>query len=169
VASLISGRSLVDPTLFEHGGLWWLLCGDGNGDGHALHAWYADTPLGPWRPHRNSPIKPIDRCSRPGGTPFMHRGRLFRPAQDGTRTYGGRVVIYEVTALDPDQFSERIAAVIEPDRNGPFPNGLHTISAAGDVTLIDSKRYMFSPTGFVRGVRAGVARMLGDRNALTLG
>ncbi len=43
---------------------------------------------GPWEPHRRNPVKCDVRGSRPAGTPFVHGGELYRPAQDGSKRYG---------------------------------------------------------------------------------
>ena len=108
----------------------------------------SDTPQGrkyhkPWFPHSKQPVKTDIQSSRPGGTPFIHEGKLYRPAQDCSRVYGGRVVINQITALSPNDFEEKTAAIVEPDKHGPYPDGLHTLSALGDITLVDSKREKF--------------------------
>jgi hypothetical protein len=91
----------------------------------------------------------IDKSSaRPGGTPFVRDGFLYRPAQDCTDTYGGRTVIMKITRLSETEFVEKLAAVVAPSPDWPFADGLHTVSAAGEVTLIDAKRYLFTFGGF---------------------
>jgi hypothetical protein len=60
------------------------------------------------------------------------------------------VVINRIVTLTPTDFQETPAAVVEPDPAGPYPAGLHTLSAAGSGTLIDSKRLVFSPAEFRR-------------------
>jgi hypothetical protein len=49
---------------------------------------------------------------------------------------------------------------VSADRSGPFPAGLHTVSAVGDITLIDGKRLLARPPGVY--ARA-LARRLGRR------
>jgi len=55
-----------------------------------LRVWFADDLLGSWCPHPGNPVKPDIRSARPAGTPFVHDGALYRPAQDCSRTYGAR-------------------------------------------------------------------------------
>ena len=43
--------------------------------------------------------------------------------------------------------------VVEPDKNGPYPDGLHTLSAFGDMTLVDGKREQFIWPAVVRSAR----------------
>jgi hypothetical protein len=46
---------------------------------------------------------------------------------------------------------------------GPYPDGLHTLSAVGNVTLIDSKRLVFMAPEFRRVLRHFVTQALGLR------
>ena len=76
---------VLDPTLFRRGDRWWLLATmPGEWSLTHLRAWWADDLGGPWHPHLLNPVKSDVRSARPGGTPFEHEGRLFRPAQDGS-------------------------------------------------------------------------------------
>jgi len=42
---------------------------------------------------------------------------------------------------------------VDPDRAGPYPSGLHTLSQVGEATLIDGKRFIFVPAEFRRVLR----------------
>jgi hypothetical protein len=86
-------------------------------------------------------------------------GKLYRPAQDCTRTYGGRVVLHEITALDRTSFEEEQVAVVEPDPAGPYPLGLHTFSPLGQAAFIDGKRSGLSPWLLGRNVRRRVSAL----------
>jgi hypothetical protein len=152
---LVEDFAGVDATLFDWQGRWWMLATDrdAGADSH-LHAWHARSPFGPWEPHPLNPVKIDVRGARPGGTPFVHEGRLFRPVQDCSRTYGGRIVLMEITRLDPETFLERPVGVVCPDERTPWRDGLHTLSACGDGrTLLDAKRIVFSPWACYRAAR----------------
>lgn len=138
---LLDGVQAGDPTLLHHEGRWWLFFTDcaPPRDTH-LHIWFADSPQGPWQPHPMNPVKSDVTSSRPGGTPFVHDGRLFRPAQDDAGTYGRRMVVNEVHILTPERFEESVAVRLGPFGHGRYPWGPHTLSAAGPVTLLDGKR-----------------------------
>ena len=154
VATLLSDTVIVDATVFEFRGLWWLAGSEAapKGANCELHLWYSKELAGPWQPHPANPVKIDVRSARPGGTPFIHEGQLYRPAQDCSRTYGSRIIINRVTDLTPTSFGEEFAAAVDPDVSGPYPEGLHTLSAVGAVTLIDGKRIRFVPAQFVRTV-----------------
>ena len=153
---LVDGFAGIDATVLEWGGQWWMFATDRDtGPDSHLHAWHAASVEGPWHAHELNPIKIDVRSARPGGTPFVHEGRLFRPAQDCSQTYGGRVVINEVIRLDSRVFDEVPAAYVEPDRAGIWRDGLHTLSACGDnLTLLDAKRTVFSSWAFWGTVRS---------------
>jgi hypothetical protein len=163
LATLIEGRAIVDATLFRHGAYWWLAgAADGNevSVGADLHLWYATAIEGPWTAHAANPVKVDVRSARPAGTPFVVDGFLYRPAQDSAETYGARVVINRIVTLTPECFREEPVAYVEPDRAGPYPDGLHTLSAVGNQTLIDGKRLAFSPGELRRMLRRMLKRRL---------
>jgi hypothetical protein len=144
---LISNFNGVDATVFRHEDRWWLTCISPPGEGR-LFVWHAPELFGPWTPHEANPVKTDISSSRPAGTPFVHDGNLYRPAQDCTRTPGGRIIINRLVNLTPTEFAEEPIRVIEPNLRGPYPSGLHTISAAGSITIVDGKRITFNKSAF---------------------
>jgi len=142
ICTLVQGFAGSDPTLFNYDGRWWLTAtGETSKDKFSrLFAWHAPSLTGPWKQHEANPVKVDFQSARPAGTPFTHEGYLYRPAQDCSKTYGGRVVINRVKSLTESEFAEETAAVVEPEIGGLYPDGLHTISAAGRITLLDGKR-----------------------------
>ncbi len=149
IGVLLAGVALSDPTLFRWEGRWWLFGTDfRQGPNTHLRAWWATEPTGPWTPHAIDPLAIDVRGARGAGTPFLHDGQLHRPAQDCSTSYGGAVSIRRIDRLDPNGFSETEVARLEPDPNGPYPNGVHTLSAAGDLTLIDGTLHRFSLASF---------------------
>jgi hypothetical protein len=148
-AVLIDDFPALDSTLFLYQGRWWLFCTSAKRGGeHQLYAWHSTFLHGPWQPHALNPLKCDPRSTRPAGTPFMIDGVLYRPAQDCARTYGGAVVLNRVGSLSPIDFAEEIAGRISPDPTGPYPAGLHTVCAVEDLTVIDGKRFIVSPSAF---------------------
>jgi hypothetical protein len=144
VAVLLDGVAGLDATLFRHDGRWWLTCTRrGLREDVELWAWHAPELRGPWTEHARNPVKSDVRGARPGGTPFVHEGTLYRPAQDCSRTYGGRVVVQRVIRLTPTEYAEEPAAVLENAPGGPYPVGPHTLTAVGDRVLVDGRRDVF--------------------------
>ncbi|MBL7964377.1 MAG: hypothetical protein JNM31_11115 [Flavobacteriales bacterium] len=156
VADLLD-EPLYDPTLFLHEGHWWLFGTRAPWTNVTLEAYHAPALLGPYAPHLLNPIKQDIRNARPAGTPFLHEGALYRPAMDCARTYGGRVVINRILALDPFTFQESAVKHIGPIK-GLYGEGLHTLSAVGGLTLLDGKR-----TVLAKAQRVRVQKRMKDR------
>jgi hypothetical protein len=144
--TVLEGVPLLDPTIFNWQGRWWLF---GTRKDHfpneMLHAWYSSNPLGPWTAHPLNPIKIDVTSSRPAGTPFIHQGVLYRPAQDCATGYGAAVVLNRVVSLDPNRFAETPVHRFGPealmgagDRGTTF-DGVHTMSRGGGRVAIDAR------------------------------
>lgn len=157
--TLLHDFAAVDPTLFQHQGLWWLFCTNKETNSESgLYAWYADKFDGPWKPHPLNPLKCDVRSARPGGRPFELDGVLYRPAQDCSRRYGGGVTINRIIKLTPTEFEEEPSARLVPDPCGPCREGLHTVCPAGEVTIIDGKYFRFSVLAAFAKIRLWTAR-----------
>jgi hypothetical protein len=146
------------PVFFEE--RWWLFYAPATPKGAAieqLHVAYADRLTGLWSPHPANPVRRARDSSRPGGTPRVIDGRLVLPVQDCTRTYGGAIRPLFIETLTPEVFAAEAGPPIRPPRSAAgYRDGLHTLSACGDVTLIDVKR-----------VERSVRRRLLDLRALS--
>lgn len=144
--TLLQNFGGVDNTVFHYKGKWWMMSTskEGGGADRQLFIYVADELHSEWKPHAQNPVKNDLASARPAGTPFVHDKKLYRPSQDSSRTYGGRVVINEIITLTPTEYQEKAVCYIEPDSNGPYPHGLHTVSSVGNYTLIDGKRFRYS-------------------------
>lgn len=141
VTTLLSGFPAVDSTIFLHGERWWLFCTHRERSASHLYAYYSEALFGPWKPHLSNPVKIDIRGSRPAGPPFRVGKTLYRPAQDSSRTYGGRVVINRMLELTPESFAEEPHSYVEPDAHGPYGRGLHTLCFSGGYCVVDGKRW----------------------------
>ena len=107
---LLTDVTAFDSTLAHVSGQWWMFASIPAHGAHVvgadLHAFHADSPLGPWTPHRGNPIKSDVRSTRPAGRVFERDGQLYRPAQDCSERYGGAVSINRIVRLDPDAYEE---------------------------------------------------------------
>jgi hypothetical protein len=162
VGTLIPGP-VVDPTLWRRDGTWWLFCSlrDRDPDG-ALFLFQAPELSGPWSAHPGNPVRKGRAGSRPAGPLFEAEGRLIRPGQDCSRTYGGGVILHEVTRLDGTGFEEAQVRRIDPVQ-GPYASGLHTICPAGAMTLIDGKSWRWNAVRAIRKLGGHLSRGRPDR------
>ncbi len=140
---LLRDTCAIDPTLTLFQDRWWLFFTTRQHSNTHLFIYHATALNSEFQPHRLNPVKVDIRSARPAGTPFLHAGILYRPAQDCSVTYGGRVAICRVIRLTPDDFAEEVVRFVEPPARSGFSLGLHTLSSAGDITLIDGKKYRF--------------------------
>jgi hypothetical protein len=139
---LLGSFAGADATLYRHGGRWWMFAGDHDDqDETKLFLFHATDLFGPWAAHALNPVKCDLRSARPAGPLFEHNGSLYRPAQDGSRTYGGAVAVNRIRVLSPTEFDEETINVLAPDPQGPRPDGLHTLTGVGNATLVDGKRH----------------------------
>jgi hypothetical protein len=137
----IMNRPAVDPTFFSDGTRWWLFCTfrDDAPNSH-LHLFYSDTIDGDdWTAHPQNPVV-SSTMARPAGALFRASGKLIRPSQNCSATYGGSLMLNEIVALDPDRYIERPLREITPV-DAYYRDGIHTIADAGRFTVIDGKRW----------------------------
>jgi len=159
---LVSDIDAIDPTIIRYDKYWWIFFTLRPTSNSHLYIYYSPQLDGPYIPHRMNPVKIDITSSRPGGTPFVHQGFLFRPAQDCAEYYGRRVVVNRIVKLTPDDFEEVIAGYVDPPQKGKYSRGLHTLSSVGGYTLIDGKRYRFSRQHFFRQLTKKINRDRGS-------
>ncbi len=160
----------VDSSLIEYEGRWWLFAtlatetGDPNVN---LCLWHAPALHGPWEPHPGNPVKTDIRSARPAGPPFVWQGKLYRPAQDCSRTYGGRVVLLRIDRLTPTEFQEEPVRWLDPPSEGPYSEGVHTLCGVGGMTVLDGKRTVFDLHACRHALRRKFGRIWNKLSRLT--
>ena len=134
---LMNDVRAADATLAEIDGTWWMFVSIAeNCIPDELFLFYADSPLGPWTPHRRNPVKSDVRSSRPAGKLFNWDGDLYRPSQDSSGRYGYAVTINKIIQLDAENFREEEVSKILPNWRKDLL-GTHTLSIADDLTVSD--------------------------------
>jgi hypothetical protein len=91
-----------------------------------------------WISHPQNPVVSDNRCARPGGPLFLRDGKFFRPGQNCSRTYGGRISLCEILKLSETEYEERFSEEIY------FPwyswkTSFHTLSVLGNIVVGDCK------------------------------
>lgn len=142
---LFADAKIVDPTIIFYNAKYWLFCTlKGELPDLKLNIFYADELNGNWTPHKSNPVKTSIQSARPGGTPFLYNESWVRPSQDSSYSYGDRIVLNKIVKLTEEEFEEEIIGYTEPVGLNKYKIGLHTLSAAGNYTLIDAKRNKLS-------------------------
>jgi hypothetical protein len=144
--ALLGGLPGADASLIEHEGRWWMfytLVGPGGRDQRELHVAHAPALAGPWTPLPSNPVRVSRDGARPAGRPFVGRdGVLTLPVQDSSTGYGSATRLLRFPVLSPalvslEAGSERLTGDLV---SSSHTAGLHTLSACGELTLIDVKR-----------------------------
>lgn len=134
---------VVDPTMVEWGGRWWMFGTRRDRDANAeLWLWSAPAFAGPWEPHALNPVKIDVTSARPAGTPFVRDGMLYRPAQDCSHGYGGAIVVNRIDRLDERCFEETVVDRLDL-RTDRYAAGNHTVAFGAGLVTIDGKRQIF--------------------------
>jgi hypothetical protein len=101
---------------------------------------HSASPFGPFEAHPMNPIRMGLEGSRMGGAVLKSGGRLLRPAQNCSRSYGGSLQFYEIETLTTAEYRERKLTEVFPDPASGFPKALHTWSRSGAKVAIDGMR-----------------------------
>ncbi|MEP7265062.1 MAG: hypothetical protein ABI772_11220 [Bacteroidota bacterium] len=140
---LIDNMDAVDPTIVKWNNKWWMFCTrkQHKSSDLRLYIYHADELNGTWNAHQQNPVKCDVRNARPAGTFFIIDNKLYRPSQDSSKTYGGRIVINHVIELTTESFTEKYAAAVEPKQlTGNYKYGVHTISFINGYMAVDGKK-----------------------------
>jgi CelD/BcsL family acetyltransferase involved in cellulose biosynthesis len=148
---LLEGK-WADPTVFEHGGGWWMFACATPFEHDRLELFWADDVRGPWHLHPRSPITSGDpRRSRPAGRPRVVGGTLMRFAQDCRPDYGSAVRAFAITKLTRAEYAEEElpSPVVTATGTGWNANGMHTVDLhpwrGGWIAAVDGYRYSPPP------------------------
>ena len=141
-SAILEGFDAVDSTFLFHEGRWWLFCTHAYSPNGALHLYFSDRLLGPYRPHPMNPIVTDPSRARPGGRIIRSPDGLLRPAQDCSQSYGMALVLCKIEALTLNEYKERPITRIEPGQlRGGFAEGLHTLDHTEHYVVLDTKRF----------------------------
>lgn len=144
---IINNLPLLDSTIFKKDGKYWLFAtlGDYKFDHSKLYIYFSDSLFGPYKPHKNNPVKYDIDGTRPAGNFIVVDGEIYRPAQNCGKYYGKSLAINKVTELDEYSFKEEFYFEMTAHKNSEFNAGLHTLNVIGDVIAVDGIKMVFSP------------------------
>jgi len=140
-ATLLSKIKAADTTLYFYQNRWWLFTNIQQNMGTAnwveLFLFYADSPFSDnWISHPQNPIVSDVRRARPAGSIYEQHGKLFRPAQDCSKTYGYGIRVHQILTMNEQEYHEVEVRYIEPDWDSSI-KGIHTINKAHNLTIVD--------------------------------
>ena len=140
--TLMQDVYVVDATLFEYDGKWWLFANikmhEASSSLDSLFLYYADSPISSnWTPHPMNPIVVDIHTARPAGWIFKHQGNLYRPSQDNSVRYGYALNFNRITKLDQTEYEEVLELRFAPTRKKGIL-ATHTFSKTAGLTVIDA-------------------------------
>ena len=141
--NLMNNCEVVDPTLFQWQGKWWMFVNqiqtEGASSWDELFLHYSDSPFSDnWTPHQRNPVVSDARSARPAGRLFVRNGRLYRPSQNCSGHYGYGFNICEITKLTETEYEEKIVSRVEPKWDKNIVS-THTINYEDGLTIIDGQ------------------------------
>jgi len=139
---LMENLCAVDSTLLFYRGKWWLFTGISENEGSfpevELFLFFTDDLFTrDWKPHPLNPIVSDVKKARPAGRIFSRNGKLFRPSQDCSKTYGFGFDINEILVLSETDYQEESAISVRPDWDKKI-SATHTYGTVGEFQIIDA-------------------------------
>ena len=106
--------------------------------GHTPITWLlrADRITGPWRFQPGGIVASDVRVARGAGSVFEAAGRLIRPSQDCSVSYGYALILNQVLSLAEAPYRERTVRRVDPGWM-PQLKGVHSYSRVGEWEAID--------------------------------
>ena len=128
----------VDSSIFHAAGSWWMTTSPQLVPGEAPITWLlrADRITGPWQFHPGGMVASDVRVARGAGAVFETSGRLIRPSQDCSVSYGYALNFNEIVSFTKGPYRERPVCRVDP---GWMPRlaGVHSYSRVGEWEAID--------------------------------
>ena len=146
----LEGKRIVDATLFEQKGYFFLFFGEYESALSVLNLWYSHSPFGEFQPHPKSPIVISPRSARMGGRLLQLSNRLLRLGQNNAGEYGESLAVLEIIKLSITDYEEQAVGEISIDTcKGP-----HSLGLDSNKLLIDYYSDSLSLFAGVRRIKA---------------
>jgi asparagine synthase (glutamine-hydrolysing) len=128
----------VDSSIFQAAGSWWMTTSPQVVPGHTPITWLlrAERITGPWRFQPGGVVASDVRVARGAGSVFEAAGRLIRPSQDCSVSYGYALMLNEVLSLAEAPYRERTVGRVDPGWM-PQLKGVHSYSRVAQWEAID--------------------------------
>ncbi len=140
--SIMKNINAVDTTLFNHSGKWWLFTVIDKIDSELavspeLYLFYSDDFLSDtWTSHPMNPVITDVRTARPAGKIFIQDGKIYRPSQDCSGSYGNSFDINHILTLSESEYEEKNVIKVKPEWKKSL-KGTHTFNFDSGFTIID--------------------------------
>jgi hypothetical protein len=139
---LIEDINAVDATVIHYNNKFWMFANvfiEGSSSLDELHIFFSNSLFGEWKPHKMNPVVSNASSARPAGNLFVKDGKLIRPSQNCSFSYGYSVKFNEIVDLSEEAYSEKLLYEMKPDwyKNN---KGTHTYNFNDEYEVIDGRR-----------------------------
>jgi len=140
--TLMDNIRAVDSTLLFYHGKWWLFTGISENEGSfpdvELFLFFSDDLFtSEWKPHPLNPIVSDVKKARPAGRIFEKDGKLYRPSQDCSKTYGYGFNLNRILVLSETEYREENVVAVRPDWDKKII-ATHTFGTEGRFRMVDA-------------------------------
>ena len=140
--NLMENVLAVDTTLLFYQEKWWLFTGIAKNEASLpfveLFLFFSNDPFtNQWTPHPQNPIIADVKKARPAGSLFVGNGKIFRPSQDCSKTYGYGFDLNEILLLSEFEYREKLVVSVTPGWDKKV-EATHTFARNGHLTVIDA-------------------------------
>ncbi len=143
--SCVINEPLLDSTIFQYRGLWYLFCTkSGAFSNEKLYIYYSNHSCKDFVPFNSNPIKSSLVGSRPAGSIVSTDDEIFRLGQISTHRYGEAVAIYRIDDLSPNNYKETLVKEIRLS-DEIYKYGFHTLNGLENICVVDGLRKDFMP------------------------
>lgn len=143
--SVLVDEPLLDSTIVENDGKYWLFCTKRGADSNkCLYIYYSDTSEGPWESHTKNPVVTDLTMSRPAGYMVKIANNIYRVIQKCDITYGEAINISRVVKLSATEFEEEFVKEIRAQKD-EYSHAFHTMNGLGNLCVVDGVRKDFAP------------------------
>lgn len=146
---------VVDSTLFEKEGIFYLFCGMNSSASDCLYLFYSEGLDKEFVSHPLNPIVIDPSRARMGGRIIQRNGRFYRFGQDNSYGYGDGISICEINKLSTSDYEEKVVGALRvKDASGP-----HTVDLFRDKSVFDFYVDTFSFLAWYRRIVPYLARL----------
>jgi hypothetical protein len=149
IGPLLEDVIAVDTVVFEYQGKLWLftsLSAEAHDTRDELSVFFADSLLGQWQPHPMNPVVSDIRTARNAGRIFVQEGKIFRPSQDCSVSYGHGIYLNQITCLTETDYREHVVSFLRPRwKQGLI--GVHTFNRVGRMEVVDGQHWEWNFPG----------------------
>jgi len=147
----LDDKRIVDATLYNQGGWWYLFFGFANNAHTILNLWISNDLSKSFFPHPSSPICFSPSSARMAGGITLINSKLLRFGQNNEGQYGESLSVLEINELSPTNYSEtHCGSIFLESAKGP-----HSLNVSADLTkiVIDYYEDKFSLFAGVRRIK----------------